>query len=301
MKQHQRGVALVLVLWVITLLSVIAGNFAFNMRGEASIARNLLSSAQAQAQADGGVQHAWYELLKPPTDQQRWRGDGVAHELSLDGVALRVSILDESGKIDINSAPEPLLRGLFRSVGAYEATAEALAGCVQDWPDGGKLKRLHGAKQEEYTAAGKSYGPANGPFTTVDELLRVLGMTQDLFQRLQPSVTVYSRLGGVNTVVAPRSVLLAIPGVTPELVDQYLELRGKLMAEGQLVPPFAGAGIYAATPAGLNVYSVRSTATMADGTVFVRQATGRINPDPKHPVTLLAWGEGESEQSSEQK
>ena len=51
MKRRQSGVALVLVLWVITLLSVIAGNFAFSMRGEAKIARNLISTAQAQALA----------------------------------------------------------------------------------------------------------------------------------------------------------------------------------------------------------------------------------------------------------
>ena len=81
--KYQRGVALVLVLWVITLLSVIAGNFAFSMRGEANIARNMLSGAQAQALADAGLQRAWYELMKPPTELQRWTADGVVHELVL--------------------------------------------------------------------------------------------------------------------------------------------------------------------------------------------------------------------------
>ena len=71
MSRRQSGIALVLVLWVITLLAVIAGNFAFSMRGEAQIARNLVSTAQAQAHADAGVQRAWYELMKPPADSQR--------------------------------------------------------------------------------------------------------------------------------------------------------------------------------------------------------------------------------------
>ena len=44
--RRQNGVALVLVLWVITLLAVIAGNFAFSMRSEAQIARNLLINSQ---------------------------------------------------------------------------------------------------------------------------------------------------------------------------------------------------------------------------------------------------------------
>ena len=49
MKRREEGVALVLVLWVIMLLTVIAGNFAFSMRSEARIAANLLQNAQAQA------------------------------------------------------------------------------------------------------------------------------------------------------------------------------------------------------------------------------------------------------------
>jgi general secretion pathway protein K len=295
MKQRQRGVALILVLWVITLLSVIAGNFAFSMRGEAHIARNLLSSAQAQAQADSGVHRAWYELMKPPTELLRWTGDGTAHALTLEGGELRISVQDESGKIDINTASEPLLRGLFRSVGADEDAAVALADCVQDWRDSSKLKRLHGAKEDDYLAAGKNYGPANAPFTTVDELLRVLGMTPELFRQLEPIVTVYTRQAGVNTAVAPRGALLAIPGVTAELADQYLELRQSLIAAGQKVPVFVGAGIFASQPAGLTVYAVRSEAKMADGTVFVRQAVGRLTQDPKHAVVLLAWGEGGNE------
>ncbi|MEO7107060.1 MAG: hypothetical protein ABIZ09_11840 [Rhodoferax sp.] len=293
--KRQRGVALILVLWVITLLSVIAGNFAFSMRGEAQIARNLLSTAQAQAQADAGVQRAWYELIKPVTQVQRWMGNGLAHELTFDGGVVRVSIQDESGKIDINTASEALLLGLFRSVGLSDDAAVALADCVQDWRDSDNLRRLHGAEEDEYVAAGKSYVPTNAPFETIDELQRVLGMTPELFHKLEPSLTVYSKQAGVNVAIAPRGALLAIPGVTPELVDQYLELRRSVVASGQAAPPFASAGGFASGAAGTPVFTARSEAKMTDGTVFVRQAIARITPDPKHPVTLLAWGEGGSE------
>ena len=66
--RRQSGVALVLVLWVMTLLAVIAGNFAFSMRGEAQIARNLLVNAQAKSRADAGAQLAWFgERAGAPT------------------------------------------------------------------------------------------------------------------------------------------------------------------------------------------------------------------------------------------
>jgi general secretion pathway protein K len=299
MKRRQSGVALVLVLWVITLLSVIAGNFAFSMRGEAKIARNLISTAQAQALADAGVHKAWFELSKPPTDLQRWQANGVAHPFSMGDAVLTVTLQDETGKIDLNTASEPLLQGLFRSVGLSEEGSVALVDAVVDWRDADKLKRLHGAEDADYRAAGKSYIPTNSPFETIDELQRVLGMSTDLYRKLAPALTVYSKQAGVNTAVAPRAVLLAIPGVNPAMVEQYLAQRQSLLTADQKALPFAGAGSFGVGSTGLSSYTARCEVKMSDGTVFVRQAVARLAQDPRRPMTVLAWGEGESEQLTE--
>lgn len=299
MKRRQSGVALVLVLWVITLLSVIAGNFAFSMRGEAKIARNLVSTAQAQALADAGVQKAWFELSKPPTDLQRWQANGVAHQFTMGDAVLTVTLQDETGKIDLNTASDALLQGLFKSVGLNEEASVALVDAVVDWRDADKLRRLHGAEEDNYHAAGKSYIPTNTPFETVDELQRVLGMSPDLYRKLAPALTVYSKQAGVNTAVSPRAVLLAIPGVNPAMVEQYLVQRQGLLTGGQKALPFAGAGSFGFGSTGLSTYTARCEVKMPDGTVFVRQAVARLAQDPKRPMTVLAWGEGESEQLTE--
>ena len=295
MMRRQGGVALVLVLWVITLLAVIAGNFAFSMRGEAQIARNLLVNAQAKMRADAGVQLAWFELMKPLADPQRWQANGIAHEFMMDGTMVRVSILDESGKIDLNTAPDELLKGLFKSAGLSEEASATLLNTVLDWRSPGNLKRLNGAKEEQYRAAGKNYGPPNAPFETVDELQRLLGMSPELYSRLAPALTVYSRQPGINPVFASREVLLAIPGINPAVVEQFLLQRQDSLATGQPVLPFAGASTFASASTGLSAYSVRSEATMADGTSFVRQTMVRLTPDPKLPVVVLTWSEGDAE------
>lgn len=294
MRRPQEGVALVLVLWVITLLAVIAGNFAFSMRGEAQIAHNMLLTARARALADAGVQRAWFELMKPPSDSQRWLGDGAPRELMLDGVPVRVVILDESGKIDLNTASNALLKGLFKSAGLSEEASEALLDAVLDWRDSDNLRRANGAEEEHYRAAGRDYVPSNAPFDTVDELQRVLGMSPELYRRLAPALTVYSRQPGVNASIAPREVLLAIPGVNPALVEQFLQQRRDAFATSQKAPPFAAAAAFLAMSTGVPVYSVRSEARMADGGVFVREAVARLTQDPKRPVTVLAWSEGET-------
>ena len=288
---RQRGVALVLVLWVMTLLAVIAGNFAFSMRGEAQIARNLLVNAQAKARADAGVQMAWFELVKPATDPQRWQANGVAHELMMDGTLVRVSILDESGKIDLNFAPDELLKALFRAAGLNEEASSTLLNAVLDWRSPGNLRRLNGAKEEQYRAAGKNYGPASAPFETVDELQRVLGVSLDLYRRLAPALTVYSRQPGINTAFASREVLLAVPGVNPAAVEQFLVQRQYALSNGQPVPAFAGVGSFASS-ARSPAYSVRSEARTGDNTAFVRETVVRMAPDAKQPVVVLTWTEG---------
>ena len=75
--------------------------------------------------------------------------------------------------------------------------------------------------------------------------------------------------------------------------------RQSLLTADQKALPFAGAGAFGAGGAGPSAYTAGCEVKMPDGTVFVRQAVARVAPDPKRPVTVLAWGEGESEQLTE--
>lgn len=299
MKQRQCGVALVLVLWVITLLAVIAGNFAFSMRSEARIAHNLVVTARAKTFANAGVQRAWFELMKPPTDSQRWTADGVQHEFALQDAVLRVTITDESGKVDLNTASDALLKGLFLSVGLSDEASTKLLDVVLDWRDADKLRRLRGAEEDDYRTAGRGFIPSDAPFETVDELQRVLGMTSELYRKLAPALTVYSKQSGINTAVAPAKVLLAIPGVNPDMVAQYLAQRQALLSIGQKAPGFSGAGVFASASIGVPTYTVRSEARLPDGSKYVRVMVARLTQDPKRPVSILAWGDDDAEFSTE--
>ena len=58
-----KGVALIMVLWVITILSVVVLEFCFAMRTEVNIAKNFKEELQLYAMAEGGVQRAIAELV----------------------------------------------------------------------------------------------------------------------------------------------------------------------------------------------------------------------------------------------
>ena len=202
--RRQQGVALILVIWVSVLLTVIASSFIVERRTETLIVRNSASMARAEAIADAGVHRALYEVYRTNNPTDAWKRDGTPYDWTFDGVPVRVEIRDESAKIDLNTASEALLRGLLLSVGLADDEASRLLDAILDWRDPDSLKRPNGAEEPEYRAAGLTYKPANAAFQTIEEIQLVLGMRPEIYRRIAPSITVFSRQVGVNPRSAAR-------------------------------------------------------------------------------------------------
>lgn len=286
--RRQRGVALVIVIWATVILAVIASSFIVERRSEAMVVSNSVSMARAEVAANAGVHRALHDLYRGNLPDV-WRRDGTPHEWSFEGVPVRIVIRDESAKIDINTASDPLLRGLLVSVGLRDDEAAALLDAILDWRDADSLKRANGAEEADYAAAGLTYKPGNAPFQAIEELQLVLGMRPDLYRRIAPLITVYSRLPGINPAIASREVLLAIPGITAEVVDEYIARREEARSQGAPLPalPQAGAVASGAT----TVATIVADARLDDGTVFSREAVALLRPVPRRPVTFVAWRE----------
>lgn len=294
-KRGQQGIALVLVLWMTTLLTVIAATFVFSMRTDTLLAQNLVASGRAQAIAEAGVQRALYELFKSAPDLQRWKGDGVPHVWRFSDAVVNVVVQDVSGKIDLNFASDALLKGLLKSAGLDDEHSNTLLDAIVDWRDADELRRVNGAEAGEYQAAGLKYLPSNAPFETVDELQRVQGMTPELYVKLVDALTVDSRQAGINAAVATKKVLMALPGIDEVAVDAYIALRQEALAANLPVPPFpqaGGLGFVAA--ANGSVYSVRAEAVSPDGAAFIRETVVKINQGAVRKVAFLSWKDGEA-------
>lgn len=293
---RQSGIALVLVLWMLVLLTTIANSLSFSSRTDVIAAGNLAAQARAEALADAAVHRAIHQLASAsntsaqgaPHDPTRWKADGLVRTWRYEDAEMRVSIIGEAGKIDINTAPPPLLAGLFRSVGLEQGMVEALVDAILDWRDEDELRRPNGAERSEYAAAGLQHGPANADFMAIDELQQLLGMTSTLFKHIEPLITVHSRQAGIDTATAPRDVLLALPNTTPEQVDSYISQRIILLEQGLPAPPFAPAqGFSTGTSAG--AFSIQVEAVLSDNARFSRQAVVRLTGSPSEPVSFLAW------------
>jgi general secretion pathway protein K len=286
-RSTQSGIAIVLALWLTVLLTVLASGFAFSMRSEALATRNAVSLARARALADGAIERGAFELMRPRV-ADAWTFDGQPHSFHDGDAAIVITAVDEAARIDVNTAPDLLLKNLLMVAGGLdEAAAGALVDAIADWRDPDDLRRANGAEAPEYQAANLKYVPSNAPFETIGEVARVLGMTQPVFQRIAPLITVYSHRPGINAATAARGVLLALPNATPEMVDAYIDQRAQALANKLPAPPFPPAQAYVSGP--VPVWRVRAQVSLPDGVTFVREAVLRPSPDAQRPLIALAW------------
>jgi len=89
-KNAQQGIAIIIVLWVITLLALIAASFVTVMRSDIQVVTNGVGRAKAEAAANAGIQRAMFELFKPINTPDRWAADGMAREWAYQDAALTI-------------------------------------------------------------------------------------------------------------------------------------------------------------------------------------------------------------------
>jgi general secretion pathway protein K len=264
--RSEEGIALIAVLWMLTLLSIVAAALSLETRSSTRIARNMADNAAARAAADAGIQRAILDLetsTGAPTDARKFLADGTVYAWRFANSTVHISVKDEGSKIDLNQAPEELLTALFASVGVDRGEAQSLADAIADYRDADNLPRPGGAEEAEYRDAGLAWGPKNAPFQMVEELQQVLGMTPEIYERAAPDLTIYSVTGTLS----------------PAADDKRLT---RIMRQ-------AGFTSFASSP-GL-VFSVRAEAMSANGGVFVREAVVQPNQDQTFPW-ILSWRQG---------
>ena len=291
-RARERGIALVLTLWLTVLLTAIAGSFAYSMHVEAVAAGNAVGVAKVRAAADGAIERTVYELARPRVPGA-WVPNGAPHAWQDGEIEIVARATDETAKIDLNAANELLLRGLFTTIGGADPeTAARIVDALIDWRDVDDFRRPNGAEAADYQAAGAKILPANAPLETIGEVARVLGVTPAIYGRIVGSVTVYSRQAGINPLTASRDVLLALPNADAAIVDAYIATRDEALRSGLPPPPYTGAAGF--TAGAIQTWRIRAEARLPDGVTFVREAVARPSPDPARPLVVLAWLEGAS-------
>ena len=230
--------------------------------------------------------------LRDPDELTRWIPDGRLYEVQFQDMLLELRITDERGKLDINSADEQTLHQLFSANGLDAEQAVYLAAAVLDWVDVDEMERPNGAEEDAYLANGFGVGPGNRQFAIVEELLQVLGVSWELFQAIEPGLTVYSDANLPNAAYAPIEALLALPDMTQEDAMNFIEERHSQDGTSGVGVTLPNGTVAMARGRGLT-YSIQAKATLPNGIWDQIEATIRLGGSPDgRPFRILRWHEG---------
>ena len=324
--------ALFMVLWVLILLSGIATEFCFAMRTEVNMVRNFKEQTEAYYIALAGLNRAVYELLRNESSPEkkklladeneetaetssRWRMNTDIPSVPFAGGQFKVRIGNEAGKVNINTADEPVLKMMLNGFDLEEQEKSIIVDSIMDWRDENDLHRLNGAENDYYQSLPKPYDCKNGDFDAIEELLMIRGITPEIFYGgLKNIVTAFKDDGSTRGKIrrrsgkadgskicinaAPRAMLLSLPQMTDGLAQSIIDFRKeadfKTLGE---VSTLLGADVYGAisrhitlTPS--SYYEIESSGSIIDSRT--RQgisATVEINRTIKKGYRVVQWSD----------
>jgi type II secretory pathway component PulK len=200
---HRRGIALLIVMISIFVLTMLALAFAYSMRVETRLAFNSNNEAELEWLGRSGVEYCRWVLamsLMDPTkpydsaDQPWATGSGflgptnnpigeVQKTIELGpGASFTWSITDLERKFNVNSSNEELLQQALTHIGLDAGETAPIVGSILNWTAyGNSTRHLQGANPEYYQSLDPPYDAKNGPIDDITELLLIRGVTPDLY------------------------------------------------------------------------------------------------------------------------
>ncbi len=256
------GAALIVVLWSLFILSILALAINSYVLPQLDFSGRIADRLSTYYLAKAGVARAIFEIKNDATEDydvlsDSWSDNESAfkgielgaggfsvvgsqealsarEELSANAPSsgkdhgkLLYGLADEERKININTAPEYVLKNLMEVVGQVEPDeAERIAACIIDWRDEDDTPQKDGAEDIYYQSLYPPYRAENKDFDIPEKLLLVKGMTQKIYDKIKDEITIYGK-GAVNINTADKMVLRSL-GMSVDLADRIIRYRERI-------------------------------------------------------------------------
>ena len=201
-SKKPRGIAVIVALVAVTVLTILAGAFAYSMKIETRLAANANNDEQMLWLGRAGVELARYVVALTPAGQadslnQIWAGGpgaGAETNSALFGLKLdnypvgenfvSVKIIDLERKVNVNTAQQQplLIQQVLTVMGADAGDLSAVSDAIQDWIDPDDATRPAGAESDIYQGMNPPYYAKDAPIDDLAELLLVQGVTFPMFK-----------------------------------------------------------------------------------------------------------------------
>jgi len=257
----QKGIALMMVLWLIVFLSIMATGFISSVRWVSGSVRNFKEETRTYYAALSAYEEAinyilsdkdpaadfldadnnfWVDMETPTVTGRRVTEEGE--------VEIRIS--DENAKININFMNQQRLQKLLEYAGIKQDEMTTISDSILDWKDQDSEHHLSGAEDDYYESLDPPYKAKNGLFDTPEELVLVKGMKPEyLFgseehRAMLPIITTVGR-NVININTASRDVMEML-GLTDIEIEAVLKQRTKDFGGFRFIPAqFANRGFNA--------------------------------------------------------
>ncbi|MFZ0826274.1 MAG: general secretion pathway protein GspK [Verrucomicrobiia bacterium] len=205
-RHNSNGIALIMALIAIFVLSALAAGFALSMKVETRLAQNADSEQQLLWLGRSGVELARYVLSQQltipnePYDSlnQIWAGgpggpdatNSALSGLSLDHYpvgdgTVSIKIIDLERKVNINTAVNPansqMVIQALTIMGVDAGDISVVSDSIMDWIDADDLPRPAGAESDYYQGLTVPYYAKNAPIDDLSELLLIKGITPEMY------------------------------------------------------------------------------------------------------------------------
>ncbi len=297
-KNNQKGIALMAVLWVLVLLIALATEFAFSMKMEVNTTRNYKEDTESYYLSRAGLNLAFAELFKdasfhsiheeygwingkkikpvsadnesaPATenqdeaeDEEKVQDFDIVNrtDIELGNGTITYTIRDENGKISINSADKNTLNKLLEYSGVEDQIERStISDSILDWIDADKNHRLNGAEDDYYRKQSPPYLAKNGSIETMDELLKVRGITKEILYGSEDKVEDEKQYKGIINHLT----VYKIPTVNPNTAsEEVLNILFQPEQVSEIVANISSKGFHSNTLS--SFFRISSTGKIVD-------------------------------------
>jgi len=303
----EKGIALMMVLWVLVLLSIISLNYFNSNRWNTAGTRNLKEETLSYYMAMSGYQEAVNYILSDKdktfdfvdnegnfwtdTDDKTQPVTGL--RTTEDG-EIEINIIDENSRININSADALRLAKLFSWAGIPDDAIAEINDSIMDWKDADSEHHLSGAEDEYYEGLADPYEAKNLHFDIPEELALVKGMQPEYFKdngdgkSLLSLMTTFGNSININTV--SREVM-QILGFNDDEMEAVMKQRTRESGGFRFIPPeFRAKGVNAIAS---QIFRIEVLARQKDSrrAVKIVAVLSRKTDTSGHKVQTVYWRE----------
>ncbi|MCB4791514.1 MAG: type II secretion system protein GspK [Elusimicrobia bacterium] len=233
MLRNERGLALIIVLWVAAALSSIAVAGSYTARLERKQASYPLKDFQLLNSALSAIEKVKLEASLDTNDydslKENWK-TSFEKNYETEDASVYVRVDDGESAINLNTAP----RQVLLKIPAIDRVSNKneLVDSLLDWKDADFEYLPDGAEEPYYRSLKSPLHCKNGPLDCMDELNLVKGFNENIVNELKKCATVHSS-GKVNINTASLEALMSLPGMDYSLAQAVIANRnGSDLKEG---------------------------------------------------------------------